>query len=182
MFIFQSKSLSLKTKYYDVPSEFKRQETPNTWRLYTANEHYELASTYPAFTYVPSEATDEMIKDCMKHRSKGRFPALTWYNKKNGAVIIRSAQPLPGMIVGVTGKNTSGDVEYLRLIDNITGKKKVHVLDSRPKLNAYTNKAAGGGYEDEVNYPFLTIEFENIDNIHVVRDRWVELYLKAYNW
>ncbi|GAB1222915.1 hypothetical protein ENUP19_0124G0033 [Entamoeba nuttalli] len=182
MFIYHSNSPPISHSYYQIAVEFERQGTPDTWRVFTGNQNYELAPTYPSLTYVPVNASDEIIKDSMKHRSKGRFPVLTWYNKKNGSVIVRSAQPLPGMVTPVTGKNTSGDVTYLQLIDETTGKRGIHVLDSRPKLNAYTNKAAGGGYEDETTYPFVKVEFENIDNIHVVREIWTNVALAAFSW
>ena len=45
---------------------------------------------------------------------------------------------------------------------------KLIILDARPKVNAMANMANGGGYED---YPNCELEFHNIQNIHVMRER-----------
>ncbi|CAJ1370960.1 unnamed protein product [Effrenium voratum] len=43
------------------------------------------------------------------------------------------------------------------------------LIDLRPKMSAWANKAGGGGFE---SYPNTGIIFGGIDNIHVVRDAW----------
>ena len=48
----------------------------------------------------------------------------------------------------------------------------VHVHDVRPHLNAYGNKLAGKGYEDQQFYRNIEIFFHDIPNIHVVRDSY----------
>ncbi|KAL7714990.1 phosphatidylinositol-3 [Entamoeba marina] len=194
-FIFFSKTPRLSHPVYIFQSEVERILLPrsqkvstsktsisksDSWRFFS-NASYSRVPTYPSLILVPAKATDNMISEAMKHRSKQRFPAVTWIHPKNGAVLVRSAQPLPGFAKAITAKNTSGDVDYLREILNATDSQILRILDSRPKLNAYTNKAAGGGYEDETNYPFATVEFENIDNIHVVREAWTALCVAALN-
>ncbi|ELP91599.1 hypothetical protein EIN_129490 [Entamoeba invadens IP1] len=181
LFIFCSNEFKKKRSFYDFRGEFERQGISSEWKVFEGNARYKLASTYPSLVYVPKTADETTIKNTMKHRSKGRFPVLTWFSNKNKAALLRSAQPLPGFVTSVTGKNTSGDVEYLQKVEEVTGNKILHVLDSRPLLNAMTNKAAGGGYEDEDRYPFLQVDFENIANIHVVRDAWRQLYYAVYN-
>ncbi len=48
--------------------------------------------------------------------------------------------------------------------------------DARPKLNAIANQAMGKGSERVVRYPFeCSLEFANIDNIHVMRQSLVKL-------
>lgn len=37
-------------------------------------------------------------------------------------------------------------------------------------VNAKANKARGGGYENEENYPFADLIFLDIHNIHVMRE------------
>ncbi len=43
------------------------------------------------------------------------------------------------------------------------------VVDTRPKINAMANRAAGKGYESEANYENTRFMFAGIDNIHVMR-------------
>ncbi|ELP93191.1 hypothetical protein EIN_054860 [Entamoeba invadens IP1] len=181
-FIFQSKFPPARKEFYTFLEEFKRQGVSEMWRVCDINTKYTTVPTYPAYIYVPKDSTNAMIMDAIKHRSKGRFPALTWFNKTNGSALVRCAQPLPGIVAPLTGKNTTGDVEFLRSVYEATGEQGIHVLDSRPKLNAVTNKAAGGGYEDVGSYPFLTLEFENIDNIHVVRESLTNLAVSVFEY
>ena len=45
-----------------------------------------------------------------------------------------------------------------------------YIYDARPKMNAVVNQAAGGGYENTVDfYKGIKLIFGNIDNIHKVR-------------
>lgn len=61
-------------------------------------------------------------------------------------------------------------MDYLLEISNtyINQGSRLFILDARPKVNAIANKANGGGYED---YPNCELEFQNIQNIHVMRER-----------
>jgi len=43
------------------------------------------------------------------------------------------------------------------------------VVDTRPRINAMANRAAGKGYESEANYENTKFLFAPIDNIHVMR-------------
>lgn len=49
------------------------------------------------------------------------------------------------------------------------GSPFMYVVDTRPKLNAMANRAAGKGYENEDNYPNIRFQFIGIENIHVMR-------------
>jgi hypothetical protein len=82
--------------------------------------------------------------------------------------ITRSSQPLIGF-----NRKSQDDVDYLQEIANTNIKKgsRLFIVDARPKVNAIANKANGGGYED---YTACDLEFQNIQNIHVVRERSVE--------
>ena len=48
--------------------------------------------------------------------------------------------------------------------------KIIYVMDSRPKANAVANMLRGGGYELSKFYKNLQLEFNNIENIHVMRN------------
>lgn len=55
----------------------------------------------------------------------------------------------------------------------------LYVVDTRPRLNALTNRAQGKGYEDENVYEDIIFRFVEIPNIHVVRAS-LEKMLTAY--
>ncbi|CAH2268491.1 jg16919 [Pararge aegeria aegeria] len=45
----------------------------------------------------------------------------------------------------------------------------MYVVDTRPKINAMVNRAAGKGYENEAFYENIKFQFMGIGNIHVMR-------------
>lgn len=49
------------------------------------------------------------------------------------------------------------------------------VVDTRPRINAMANRAAGKGYESEANYENTRFMFTGIDNIHVMRSSLAKL-------
>uniref|UniRef100_A0A8C2WBE5 Myotubularin related protein 7a n=1 Tax=Cyclopterus lumpus TaxID=8103 RepID=A0A8C2WBE5_CYCLU len=113
-----------------------------------------------------ASATPPVIVGSSKFRSRGRFPTLSYYSKENHAAICRSSQPLSGfsarcledeqMLEAILRSNPRSDFMY--------------VVDTRPKLNAIANRAAGKGYENEDNYSNIKFQFIGIENIHVMRN------------
>src|SRR5689334_20622333 len=101
-------------------------------------------------------------------RSKGRIPACIWKHPRNDATLSRSSQPLVGM-------KRAKCVEDLYLLDQILAtnpsSKILYISDSRPKVNAQANALKGMGYELTPSvYTNCMLEFNNIANIHVMRD------------
>lgn len=47
--------------------------------------------------------------------------------------------------------------------------KFMYVVDTRPRINAMANRAAGKGYENEAFYENIKFQFLGIENIHVMR-------------
>lgn len=45
----------------------------------------------------------------------------------------------------------------------------MYVVDTRPRINAMANRAAGKGYENEAFYENIKFQFLGIENIHVMR-------------
>jgi hypothetical protein len=121
---------------------------------------------------MPAAAEDATIIDSAKFRSSSRLPNLTYFDKTTGTSIWRCSQPG----VGVLGTRSQGDERLLMLIGQCNGNpKNVHsttlIHDSRPFMNAMSNRARGGGYEDcgaGAKYPNCKIKFADIDNIHEV--------------
>lgn len=53
--------------------------------------------------------------------------------------------------------------------------EKLYILDARPMVNAVTQMALGGGYENITFYVNTELEFMGIPNIHVVRESYYKL-------
>ncbi len=74
-------------------------------------------------------------------------------------------------MVGISGVRSSYDekyVEYLRLAT--PGAPFIHVIDTRPAMNAMANKAGGKGYESDKYYENIQFCFKGIENIHKMRN------------
>ncbi|KAM4732682.1 myotubularin-related protein 7a [Anableps anableps] len=153
--------------FVDLKADYSRMGLPNSlWKLSLVNQHYKVSDTYPAELFVPESATSPVLVGSSKFRSRGRFPALSYYSKENHAAICRSSQPLSGfsarcledeqMLEAILRSNPHSDFMY--------------VVDTRPKLNAIANRAAGKGYENEDNYSNIKFQFMGIENIHVMRN------------
>lgn len=135
------------------------------WVESDVNSKYSLCNTYPSNLYVPVFATNECLIESAKFRSKGRLPVLS-YLYLNQAAICRCSQPLSGF-----NNRSLEDEQLLKHITNANpnGKKELYIVDTRPKINAMANRAAGKGYENEQYYLSAKFHFFAIENIHVMR-------------
>ncbi|XP_054263954.1 myotubularin-related protein 6 isoform X2 [Macrosteles quadrilineatus] len=157
--------------YFDLQSEFQRMGVPNEqWHLMPLNKFYEICDTYPRVLYVPASATTNILVSSSQFRSKGRLPVLT-YLHTNKAAICRCSQPLSGF--------SARCVEDEQMLDCILqtnpNAKYMYVVDTRPKINAMANRAAGKGYESENFYENIKFHFLGIENIHVMRSSLAKL-------
>lgn len=115
------------------------------WRISDSNKRYELCATYPYALAVPATVSDAVLMAAAKFRSKSRIPVLAWRDKRTGAVICRSSQPL----VGLGQKQCDKDVFLIQAIaaSNPSSSKMV-IIDARPWKNAVAQKTVGrAGYE-----------------------------------
>ncbi|XP_045142488.1 myotubularin-related protein 7 isoform X2 [Echinops telfairi] len=151
----------------NLSEEYKRMGLPNHyWQLSDVNRDYRVCDSYPTELYVPKSATAHIIVGSSKFRSRRRFPALSYYYKDNHASICRSSQPLSGF-----SARCLEDEQMLQAIRKANpGSNFIYVVDTRPKLNAMANRAAGKGYENEDNYSNIKFQFIGIENIHVMRN------------
>ncbi|KAM5288203.1 phosphatidylinositol-3,5-bisphosphate 3-phosphatase MTMR6 isoform 7-T7 [Ctenodactylus gundi] len=150
----------------DLAEEYKRMGVPNSnWQLSDANREYKICETYPRELYVPRIASKPIIVGSSKFRSKGRFPVLSYYHQEKEAAICRCSQPLSGF-----SARCLEDEHLLQAISKANpANRYMYVVDTRPKLNAMANRAAGKGYENEDNYSNIRFQFVGIENIHVMR-------------
>uniref|UniRef100_A0A3Q3VTZ3 Myotubularin phosphatase domain-containing protein n=1 Tax=Mola mola TaxID=94237 RepID=A0A3Q3VTZ3_MOLML len=150
----------------DLVAEFERMGVPcDQWQLTDVNRDYKVCGTYPRDLYVPITASKPIIVGSSKFRSKGRFPVLTYFYQEKKAAVCRCSQPLSGF-----SARCLEDESMLQAISKANHNSRfVYVMDTRPKLNALANRAAGKGYENEDNYSNIRFQFVGIENIHVMR-------------
>nr|CBN81842.1 Myotubularin-related protein 6 [Dicentrarchus labrax] len=150
----------------DLGAEFERMGVPcDQWQLTDVNRDYKVCETYPRDLYVPITASKPIIVGSSKFRSKGRFPVLTYFYQEKKAAVCRCSQPLSGF-----SARCLEDESLLQAISKANHNSRfVYVMDTRPKLNALANRAAGKGYENEDNYSNIRFQFVGIENIHVMR-------------
>ncbi|XP_063699904.1 myotubularin-related protein 6 isoform X2 [Culicoides brevitarsis] len=151
--------------FFRLENEFKRMKVPNSeWTLSTLNQNYELCDTYPKQIYVPALASTAMLLGSSRFRSKGRLPALT-YLHPNKASISRCSQPLSGF-----SARCLEDEQLLEAVRKTNPNSNyMYVVDTRPRINAMANRAAGKGYENEAFYENTKFHFLGIENIHIMR-------------
>ncbi|XP_067242223.1 myotubularin-related protein 7a isoform X2 [Chanodichthys erythropterus] len=153
--------------FLDLKAEYSRMGLPNKlWHVTPINREYRVCDTYPSDLFVPKSVTLPVIVGSSKFRSRGRFPTLSYYCKENHATICRSSQPLSGF----SARCLEDEQMLQAIMKSNPGSRFMYVVDTRPKLNAMANRAAGKGYENEDNYCNIKFQFIGIENIHVMRN------------
>ncbi|CAJ1073923.1 myotubularin-related protein 9-like isoform X4 [Xyrichtys novacula] len=133
--------LSSPEKYY---SQMK--ELHDKWRLSTVNRDYSVCPSYPPAVIVPKSINDDSLKKVAKFRQGGRFPVICYYHRKNGMVIMRSSQPLPG----ANRKRCKEDEDLLQAV--IHDSDKGYIIDTRSSQQAMQALMTGGGFESKSCY------------------------------
>ncbi|KAJ7395106.1 Myotubularin-related protein 6 [Pitangus sulphuratus] len=127
-----------------------------------------------AFSYNPKQNESEQVKgwqliDLAEEYKRMGVPNAYWQlsdaNRDYKAAICRCSQPLSGF-----SARCLEDEHMLQAISKANPSNRyMYVMDTRPKLNAMANRAAGKGYENEDNYSNIRFQFVGIENIHVMR-------------
>uniref|UniRef100_A0A671UTB8 Myotubularin related protein 7b n=1 Tax=Sparus aurata TaxID=8175 RepID=A0A671UTB8_SPAAU len=153
-------------KFVDLMADYKRMGVPNNlWVTTAANNEYRVCDTYPSELFVPKSATPTIIVGSSRFRSRGRFPALAYFHQDTLAAVCRCSQPLSGF----SGRCQEDEMMLQAVMKSNPGSDYIYVVDTRPKLNAMANRAAGKGYENEDHYTNIKLQFIGIENIHVMR-------------
>lgn len=157
---------------FNLAIEFTRMGLPtNHWRFTEINREFKLCNTYPSVLCVPKLADDELLRGSSAFRSKGRLPVLS-YLHHNGATISRCSQPLSGL--NSRSQDDEAYVNFIRM-SNVKKNEFMHIVDTRPRINAVANRAQGKGYENMDFYDNIKYHFLGIDNIHVMRNSLFKL-------
>nr|XP_057947637.1 myotubularin-related protein 7b isoform X1 [Doryrhamphus excisus] len=153
--------------FIDLMADYKRMGVPNNlWVATAANREYRICETYPSELFVPKSATPAVIVGSSRFRSRGRFPALTYFHQDTLAAVCRCSQPLSGF----SGRCQEDERMLQAVMKSNPGCDYIYVVDTRPKINAMANRAAGKGYENEDHYTNIKLHFIGIENIHVMRN------------
>jgi len=151
---------------YDCLAEYKRMEVPKElWLPTKLNKDYKLCNTYPNKFFLPASVTNETVYACARFRSKNRLPVLSYYHKSTQTSICRCAQPLAGF----NSRCTEDEQMVQAMIRSTPGSNRMYIVDTRPKINAMANRAAGKGYENVAHYDNVDFQFIGIENIHAMR-------------
>lgn len=118
----------------------------DSWRISHVNKNFEVCQSYPESVIVPKSISDEVLVASAGFREKGRFPVLCYYHASDGAVIMRSGQPL----VGPSGRRCREDEKLLNAA--LRPGKRGYIIDTRTANVAQMSKNKGGGFEPEANY------------------------------
>lgn len=165
---------------YDVKTEFEReglhfgegQDALGSfgWRISDLNKDYTLCGSYPKLLCVPRTISDTILSHTVRFRSKNRFPALTYFYKKNGCTIVRCAQPL----VGIKQNRSFQDEKLIYEGFKTNGREEERnlIVDARPLTSAMAQVAMGAGTENMDNYWGERNKkiFLGLENIHTMRE------------
>ncbi|KNC74425.1 hypothetical protein SARC_13026, partial [Sphaeroforma arctica JP610] len=99
--------------------------------LPTSNSFPYLPTSNPFFSYLPT--SNPFFSYLSYHRSRKRFPTVSWYCQRTGAAILRSSQPL----VGVTRSRNKGDENLLHTLSQ-------HDTLHKPTSSISENEAVDG--------------------------------------
>ena len=139
-------------------TEYAKLITSDEWRVTHVNKNYTVSPTYSSTLIVPKCIDDDTIVASAKFRDGGRFPILS-YRHENGAILMRSSQPL----LNNNNRRCRSDEKILNVSLGLN--KKGYIIDTR-SLN-YMNhcKSKGGGTEPEGHYPQWRKSHKNLDKI-----------------
>ncbi|KAI4832244.1 hypothetical protein KUCAC02_015218 [Chaenocephalus aceratus] len=117
--------------FMDLTADYKRMGLPNNlWVSTAANSEYRVCETYPSELYVPKSATPPIIVGSARFRSRGRFPALSYFHQDTLAAVCRCSQPLSGF----SGRCQEDEAMLQALMKANPGSDYIYVVDTRPKV------------------------------------------------
>lgn len=125
--------------------EFAKLLASDEWRISTVNKDYSICPTYSATLIVPKVIEDDVLIASANFREGGRFPLLS-YRHENGALLMRSSQPL----LSSNNRRCRSDEKILKEIVGMN--QRGYIVDTRSASMASQCKAKGGGTEPEAHY------------------------------
>ena len=143
--------------------------------MFTDNIEGSVCPSYPQYIVVPQAMSDKEIVKCAKYRSDMRFPALTYYHKKNGASIWRSGQALTSSTNKADKKmiNSIIDTLYVNAQSSIKFKD---VKREEARLHIFDVRAKGAmSVKYDFNYPSTWMWLYEVEGIQKTRESYIKL-------
>lgn len=164
------------------------------WVVSDVNKDYKICDSYSQKIILPNISS---LKNCINHarnfRDQQRFPIVSYINK-NSNLILRSSQPMTGIMNRTNSQDEFLIKGYLKSADTKDNNKFI-IVDCRPIKNVYAQKyILGGGTENIQNYQFKDLKSKNLftskayflgfPNVHILSDQYnsmVDYYILAKN-
>lgn len=180
-----------------INKEMERQyfkSLSNEWVVADVNKDYKLCDSYSQRLILPNNSS---LKNCITHaknfRDQQRFPIVSYINK-NSNLILRSSQPMTGIMNKTNSQDEFLIRGYLKSVDRRDNNKFI-IVDCRPIKNVYAQKyILGGGTENIQNYQFTDLSSKDIciskayflgfPNVHILSDQYncmVDYYVLGKN-
>lgn len=151
--------------------EFAKLLASEEWRISNVNKDYSICPSYGAALVVPKSIDDDTIIASASFREGGRFPILS-YRHDNGAVLLRSSQPL----LNNSNRRSRSDEKILNSI--LGPNTKGYIIDTRSTSHANQCKAKGGGTEPDGNYTQWRRIHKGLDKISSCNGAVLESFTK----
>lgn len=134
-----------------------------------------MCPSYPQYVVIPQSITDKDIVKCAEYRADMRFPALSYYYKKNGASIWRSTQPTSGstnphdqrMIKAIVATLPADIQPSIKFKDPKRTEARLHIFDVRVRGSASAKY--------EFSYPSAWMWLYEVDAVQKTKESYVKL-------
>ncbi|MEQ2188665.1 hypothetical protein GOODEAATRI_017321, partial [Goodea atripinnis] len=138
--------------FIDLQADYKRMGVPNNlWVSTVANSEYRVCDTYPAELFVPKSATPAVIVGSSGFRSRGRFPALSYFHQD-------TLVGLNAMANKAAGKGYENEDHYNNIKLHFIGIENIHVMRSSQQ------KIIDGPWMGEMRAPTMTDFLWGLEN------------------
>ena len=134
------------------------------------NRKFTVCPSYPPEVIVPAICTDDQLIESAKFRHGCRFPIVVYYNKKTGASLLRSGQPMTGS----TYKKCDPDKRLLNAC--LVPRERGRIMDTRTKSNVSQWTSKGGGTEQPGMYPHWLLEYCDLDKSEGMMESYEKLF------
>ncbi|XP_063903027.1 myotubularin-related protein 9 [Zophobas morio] len=130
---------------FKLEIEYAKLLASEEWRISHINKNYTVCPSYSSSVIVPKSIDDDVIVASASFRDGGRFPVLS-YRHDNGAILLRSSQPL----LNNNNRRSRADEKMLNAI--LGSGKKGYIIDTRSTNYVSHCKGKGGGTEPDAHY------------------------------
>ncbi|KAJ3633793.1 hypothetical protein MTP99_010718 [Tenebrio molitor] len=130
---------------FKLEIEYAKLLASEEWRISHINKNYTVCPSYSSSIIVPKSIDDDVIVASASFRDGGRFPVLS-YRHDNGAILLRSSQPL----LNNNNRRSRADEKILNAV--LGSGKKGYIIDTRTTNYASHCKGKGGGTEPDAHY------------------------------